>query len=166
VRRDEFEQFVEAELPQLLGYARVLTGNDHDAWDLVQDGLVRVGLRWGRVERAGNPAAYTRTTLVRLNIDRLRRGRRERVVEELPDAASTQRLPHGVDPWLAEALVDLTPRQRTAVVLRFVDDLDVAGVAAAMGCSTGTAKSHLSRGLQRLRDVAPTTHDRQEELHD
>ena len=87
MRRDEYEMFVEAELPRLLGYARVLTGNDHDAWDLVQDGLVRVGLRWGRVERAGNPAAYTRTTLVRLNIDRLRRGRRERVVGELPGNA-------------------------------------------------------------------------------
>ena len=165
MRRDEFEQFVDAELPRLLGYARVLTGNDHDAWDLVQDGLVRVGLRWGRIERGGNPAAYTRTTLVRLNIDRLRRGGRERIVAEPPDAARTQRLPDGVDPWLATALADLTPRQRTAVVLRFVDDLDIAGVATAMGCSTGTAKSHLSRGLQRLRDFAPTAHE-QEEVHD
>lgn len=158
MRRDEFEQFVDAELPRLLGYARVLTGNDHDAWDLVQEGLVRVGLRWAKVERAGNPAAYTRTTLVRLNIDRLRRSRRERVVDDLPDVAVTADLPDGVEPWLAAALAGLTPRQRTAVALRFVDDLDVAGVAAAMGCSSGTAKSHLSRGLQRLRDLAPAEH--------
>lgn len=155
MRRDEFEAFVDAELPRLLGYARVLTGNDHDAWDLVQEGLVRVGLRWGRVERGGNPAAYTRTTLVRLNIDRLRRSRRERVVADPPDTAVTPRLPDGVEPWLAAAIGELTPRQRTAVVLRFVDDLDLAGVASAMGCSTGTAKSHLSRGVQRLRDLAP-----------
>ena len=155
MRRDEFEAFVDAELTRLLGYARVLTGNDHDAWDLVQEGLVRVGLRWARVERAGNPAAYTRTMLVRLNIDRLRRLRRERVVADPPDTAVTTRLPDGVEPWLAAGLGELTPRQRTAVVLRFVDDLDVAGVASAMGCSTGTAKSHLSRGVQRLRDLAP-----------
>jgi RNA polymerase sigma-70 factor (sigma-E family) len=153
MRREEFETFVDGELPRLLGYARVLTGNDHDAWDLVQDGLVRVGLRWHRVERSGNPAAYTRTALVRLNIDRARR-RRERPTEQLPDTGTHQPLPDGVEPWLATALIGLSPRQRTAVVLRFVDDLDLSGVAEAMGCSLGTAKSHLSRGLQRLRETA------------
>jgi len=155
MRSSEFEAFVDGELARLLGYARVLTGNDHDAWDLVQEGLVRVGLRWGRIERTGNPAAYVRTTLVRLNIDRLRRRGREHPVAAPPDIAMAVRLPEGVDAWLVEALASLTPRQRTAVALRFVDDLDVAGVAAAMGCSAGTAKSHLSRGLQRLRDLAP-----------
>lgn len=155
MRSSDFEAFVDGELPRLLGYARVLTGNDHDAWDLVQEGLVRVGLRWGRIERGGNPAAYTRTTLVRLNIDRLRRRGREHPVAVPPDTMMAVRLPEGVDAWLVEALASLTPRQRTAVALRFVDDLDVAGVAAAMGCSSGTAKSHLSRGLQRLRDLAP-----------
>ncbi|HTW16028.1 MAG TPA: SigE family RNA polymerase sigma factor [Nocardioides sp.] len=155
MRSSEFEAFVDGELARLLGYARVLTGNDHDAWDLVQEGLVRVGLRWGRIERSGNPAAYVRTTLVRLNIDRLRRRGREHPVAVPPDTAMAVRLPEGVDAWLVEALASLTPRQRTAVALRFVDDLDVAGVAAAMGCSGGTAKSHLSRGLQRLRDLAP-----------
>lgn len=160
MRRDEFERFVDAELPRLLGYARVLTGNDHDAWDLVQEGLVRVGLRWARVERDGNPAAYTRTTLVRLNIDRMRRSGRESVVAALPETRVAQRLPEGVDPWLAEALGSLTPRQRTAVVLRYVDDLDLAGVADRMGCSVGTAKSHLSRGVQRLRDLAPARQEK------
>jgi DNA-directed RNA polymerase specialized sigma24 family protein len=51
----------------------------------------------------------------------------------------------------------LTPRQRTAVVLRFVDDLALAGIAREMGCSLGTAKSHLSRGPQRLRDITPAS---------
>lgn len=155
MRQAEFEAFVDGELARLLGYARVLSGNDHDAWDLLQEALVRVGLRWGRIERGGNPAAYTRTTMVRLNIDRLRRRGREHPVADPPETAVAARLPEGVDPWLVAALAGLTPRQRTAVVLRFVDDLDVAGVAAAMGCSAGTAKSHLSRGLQRLRDLAP-----------
>lgn len=155
MRQAEFEAFVDGELARLLGYARVLTGNDHDAWDLVQEGLVRVGLRWGRIERSGNPAAYTRTTLVRLNIDRLRRRGREHPVAEPPDGVVLPKLPEGVEPWLVAALAGLTPRQRTALVLRYVDDLDVAGVAAAMRCSSGTAKSHLSRGLQRLRDLAP-----------
>jgi RNA polymerase sigma-70 factor (sigma-E family) len=156
MRQDEYEVFVDSELSRLLGYARALTGNDHDAWDLVQEALVRVGLRWSHVERSGNPTAYTRRTLVRLNIDRLRRGSRERMVAQVPDAAVNIAMPDGVDAWLAIAIAALTPRQRTALVLRYVDDLDVAGIADVMRCSAGTARSHLSRGLQRLREFAPT----------
>ena len=149
-----FTAFVDADLPRLLGYAHVLTGNEHDAWDLTQEALARVGLRWSRMDAAGNPGAYARTILVRLNIDRLRRLRREHPRERLPEVAIQDRYAADVAPWLMAGLAGLTPRQRTAVVLRFVDDLDMAGIAAEMHCSLGTAKSHLSRGLQRLRDCA------------
>jgi RNA polymerase sigma-70 factor (sigma-E family) len=149
-----FTAFVDAELPRLLGYAHVLTGNEHDAWDLTQEALARVGLRWSRIDAGGNPSAYARTILVRLNIDRLRRLRLEHPREQLPEVAIEDRYAVDVAPWLVTGLAGLTPRQRTAVVLRFVDDLDMAGIATQMHCSLGTAKSHLSRGLQRLRECA------------
>ena len=153
-RQDEFEEFVGAQLPGLLGYARALSGNDHDAWDLVQECLVRIGVRWSRMDRDGNPAAYARTTLVRLNVDRMRRRGRERPVELVPEVAVEHPIP-GIDPWMLAALRSLPPRQRTALVLRYVDDLDLRGISAAMGCSVGTAKSHVSRGLAALRQRAP-----------
>jgi RNA polymerase sigma-70 factor (sigma-E family) len=149
-----FTAFVDAELPRLLGYARVLTRNEHDAWDLTQESLARVGLRWSRIDAKGNPGGYARTVLVRLNIDRLRHLRREHPRGRLPEVAIEDRYAADVAPWLVAGLAGLTPRQRTAVVLRFVDDLDMAGIAAEMHCSLGTAKSHLSRGLQRLRHCA------------
>lgn len=152
---DGFAVFVDAQLPRLLGYARVLTGNHHDAWDLTQETLVRMGVRWRKIDARGNPAAYARTTLVRLNIDRLRHAGRERSTRQPPDTAVTTPMPDGVDPWLAEAIASLPPRQRAALLLRYVDDLDLAGIAETMGCSVGTAKSHLSRGLARLRELAP-----------
>jgi RNA polymerase sigma-70 factor (sigma-E family) len=152
-----FTAFVDAELPRLLGYAHVLTGNEHDAWDLTQEALARVGLRWSRIDADGNPGAYARTTLVRLNIDRLRRLRWELPRGWLPEVIVEDRYAVDAAPWLVAGLAGLTPRQRTAVVLRFVDDLDMAGIAAEMNCSLGTAKSHLSRGLQRLRDSAASS---------
>jgi RNA polymerase sigma-70 factor (sigma-E family) len=154
-RRAEFAAFVDGEVPRLLGYARALTGNDHDAWDLVQECLTRVGLRWSSIDREGNPGAYARTTLVRLNVDRLRRLGRETPSNDVPPAAALDPAPDGVEPWLLDALSALPPRQRTALVLRYVDDLDLRGIAAAMGCSVGTAKSHVSRALQTLRERAP-----------
>ena len=53
---------------------------------------------------------------------------------------------------LRSALLELPLRQRTAVVLRFYEDLDEASVAAAMGCAVGTVKSLASRGVARLRE--------------
>lgn len=52
---------------------------------------------------------------------------------------------------LADLLALLPEDQRVAVVLRHVDDLPVAEIAQVLGCPVGTAKSHISRGLRRLR---------------
>lgn len=52
---------------------------------------------------------------------------------------------------LQRALLGLAKRQREVVVLSFIGDLPGAGVAEVLGCSTGTVKSHTSRGLAALR---------------
>lgn len=150
--RDGFEEFVAAETPRLLGLAYALTGHPDDAWDLVQEALVRVGMRWRRL--AGeNPGGYARTTLVRLNVDRVRRQRRD-VSGAVPERATPIAVETRLEPWLEEALASLTPQQRAAVVLRVVEDLDHAGIAERLGCSAGTARTHLSRGLARMRERA------------
>jgi RNA polymerase sigma-70 factor (sigma-E family) len=149
-----FDDFVEAEMSRLLGLAYALTGDPNDAWDLVQESLARVGARWRRL-RDERPSAYARTVMVRLNIDRLRRLRREVPVPWTRERAAPVVDLGGVEPWLLDALAELSPNQRTVLALRFVEDLDVAAIAQRMGCSAGTVKSHLSRGLARLREHAP-----------
>ncbi|MFC6286910.1 RNA polymerase sigma factor [Nocardioides sp. GCM10027113] len=133
----------------LLGLAHALTANPHDAWDLTQETLARMGERWGR-SRVDDPAAYARTVMVRLNVDRIRRLRRELPFGSVRDEQAVP-VVGDVDPWLVEALATLSPRQRTAVALRYVEDLDVRGIAERMGCSEGTVKSQLSRATERLR---------------
>lgn len=54
---------------------------------------------------------------------------------------------------LSDLVGRLPDPQRIAVVLRHVVGLPIAEVAAVMGCPQGTAKSHVSRGLQRLRTL-------------
>jgi RNA polymerase sigma-70 factor (sigma-E family) len=145
-----FEDFVAADTRRLLVLAFALTGNSHDAWDLTQETLARMAEKWKRVRT--DHGAYARTVMVRLNIDRLRRLRRELPFAETPDReAPPVRLEGEVDAWLIDGLASLSPRQRTALALRYVEDLDVAGIADRMGCSVGTASSHLSRGTDRLR---------------
>ena len=55
---------------------------------------------------------------------------------------------------LIRLLRALPPRQRTAVVLRYWEELTEAETARAMGCSAGTVKAATSRGLRRLRELS------------
>ena len=151
---DGFEQFAAAQARALLGLAHALTANPHDAWDLTQETLVRIAERWDRMHFE-EPAAYARTVMVRLNIDRVRRLKREIPLLTREDASTPVEVVGDLDDWLVDALRTLTPRQRTALALRYVEDLDVRTIADRMRCSEGTVKSQLSRGLQRLRERAP-----------
>lgn len=54
---------------------------------------------------------------------------------------------------LIHRLDQLSPQQRTALVLRYGHDLPVAQVAELIGVELATAKTHLVRGLARLRDL-------------
>jgi RNA polymerase sigma-70 factor (sigma-E family) len=151
-----FEEFLGSELPRLLRLARQLTGNDHDAWDLTQDALIRVGRRWRRVDRDGNPSAYARRCLVRQHWTRLRRHGREVPVAEVPSRQAPDQGMASVEVlgWLEGILAQLGPRQRTVVVLRYAHDLTVRQIADEIGCSEGTVKSQLSRALDRLRQIS------------
>ena len=73
--------------------------------------------------------------------------------------AATHAEPAATDPepldldGVDRVLADLTDAQREAVVLRHVVGLPMREVALTMGCPDGTAKSHVSRGLARLRSA-------------
>jgi len=61
---------------------------------------------------------------------------------------------------LAVALQRLPRDQRVAVILRHVSGLSIAEIAVVLGCPQGTVKSHISRGLSRLRALrAPTVQE-------
>jgi RNA polymerase sigma-70 factor (sigma-E family) len=149
----EFGEFVRAALPGLLRYGHALTGNPHDAADLVQSVLERVGSRWGAVaRRTGDPLAYVRKSMANANVSRWRRHRRENLVAELPET------PDYADPAdrfaaepLWQALRGLPPRQRAVIVLRYYDDLSEAEIADILGISKGTVKSQASKAMHTLR---------------
>ena len=146
----DFEEFVVARRGALLRTAYLLTGDHHDAEDLVQSALIKVVPKWARIK--DRPEGYVRQVLARESVNRWR-GRRWRevttdVVPEAmqhPSAASTDRID------LLEDLRRLSPRQRAVLVLRYFDDLTEADTAAALGISAGTVKSHARDALARLR---------------
>jgi len=149
-----FDDFVRRRSTGLLRVAYLLTGDRHAAEDLLQEVLEQMYVRWRRIH--GAPEAYARRALVNRATNRWRS--RARRPETPLDAHHEQPGPdHGDDVAVRSAVLgalrELPAKQRAAVVLRYLDDLPVHEVAAALGCSEGTVKSNASRGLDRLRQV-------------
>ena len=86
-RRQVFDEFARARMPELLRFGHALTGSPHAAADLVQDALERTMLAWGRVENQGDPEGYVRRIMVNRNISIWRRHRRETLVLDVPEDA-------------------------------------------------------------------------------
>lgn len=76
-------------------------------------------------------------------------------VDDGSEGPAEQAQRHDGQARLGALLTGLPPAQRTAVVLRHVVGLPYAELATVMGCPEGTAKSHVARGLQRLRTAIP-----------
>lgn len=149
----DFADFAADRMDALFRYAYMLTGNPHDAADLVQEALVRLRSSWPRVRRKHNPESYVRTTITRLHISVWRRRRREHLAGEVPE----QPPPVAESPPdLWDELAKLPKRQRAVLVLRYYEDRSDAEIAEILGISPGTVRSQASRALGKLRDtVAP-----------
>jgi RNA polymerase sigma-70 factor (sigma-E family) len=148
----DFEEFVHASLPGLLRYGHALTGNPHDAADLVQTVLEKIGSRWTHVQRkTGDPLAYIRRSMANAHVSRWRRTRRENLVADVPDGRTVP----PEDPFehepLWQALRELPPRQRAVIVLRYYEGLSEVEIAHALGISQGTVKSQASKAIASLR---------------
>lgn len=150
-RSDEqaYVDFVDASRPTLHAYAWLLTAEAHGAEDLLQETFVRMYVQWRRVS-SGQPLAYARRVMSNLHTDRWRKGRRERLTDEVPETAYRQ---DPVTTDLVRALQQLSPRERECVVLRHYLDLSEKDTAATLGVSVGAVKSYTSKGLAALRPL-------------
>lgn len=152
----EFTAYFEARRDAVRRTAYLLTGDWHKADDLAQTAFVKLYGSWHRVRDRGAMDAYVRSCLVRAVVDDSRRpSRREKVVEVMPEESSHAEADIATivadREVLRQALTEVPPGQRTVLVLRYFEGLDVAAAAAAMGLSEGTIKSQTARGLAALR---------------
>ncbi|WP_159449215.1 sigma-70 family RNA polymerase sigma factor [Demequina sp. NBRC 110055] len=139
--------------PALFGYAVALTGDRHAAEDLLQDALVR-SFRRGRGDVSLNEAhAYVKRAMQTAAIDtsRRRKTRPATSTATLPDSASPDHAGTIADrDALASALATLSPRERTCIVMRYVDDLSAVAIATETGLTAGTVRKYLSDAVAKL----------------
>ncbi|MDN4162691.1 SigE family RNA polymerase sigma factor [Nocardioides abyssi] len=151
----DFDAWVAARGPALLRLAYTLTGERADAEDVVQDALSRALPRWERISRVDDPDAYVRRMVVNAHVSWWRRfRRRESPVEEVRPTGAAPAADAGLAgerDRLWRACRALPEAQRTAVVLRYYEQLEYAEIAALTGVREGSVRSRVSRGLAALR---------------
>ena len=137
--------------PDAVRLAYLLTGERALAEDVVQEAFVRLH---GRFRDLRSPEAfewYLRRTVVNLVRSQFRRRRVERAYLEREGHRPPAQADLGSRQEMWEVLLRLPERNRTAIVLRYYEDLSEARTAEVMGCPVGTVKSLVSRGIERLR---------------
>jgi RNA polymerase sigma-70 factor (ECF subfamily) len=143
-----FWTLVEAHGEELLVHARRLAG-DAQAEDVLQDALLRALRAYPRLRHAEHLRAWLYRVTTSAAIDHHRRGRRELPTAEPPAVADHDSYDDGTFESLIEPLNETA---RTALRLRFVDDLDYDGIADRLGCSTVAARQRVSTAVRTLRE--------------
>jgi RNA polymerase sigma-70 factor (sigma-E family) len=150
----DYENFVRAQLPRLLRYATMLTGEREQAADLVQDVLVKVYRRWSRISGTEHPERY----VLRMTTNGYlswRRSRSARLITsaELPEEVRPDDFAaeHALREDMWQRLARLPRRQRAVVVLRYYEQLADAEIADLLGCAQATVRAHAHRALTTLR---------------
>lgn len=142
-----FEAWYHAEHPRLLGALLVVSGDAEVAREATDEAFARALARWSRVQVMDSPGGWLYT--VALNQVR-RQARRSASDRRATDLA---RLPLTFTDRTGElwsVVQELPPRQRVAVVLRYLVDLKEREIAVVMGVSPGTVASTLAAARARL----------------
>lgn len=147
----DFDEWVAARGHSLLRLAYVLTGSRDDAEEIVQEALSRALPRWSRISHLRDRDTHVRRMVVSAQVSRWRRfRRRETPISTLVDRVATTGVAIEVRDVVWQACRSLPHDQRTAVVLRLYERLEVEEIAALTGVREGTVRSRVADGVAVL----------------
>jgi RNA polymerase sigma-70 factor (ECF subfamily) len=155
----EFDEFYESHFD---GVARALAlaGGDRDfAHDSAQEAFSRALRHWRKVREMDRPDGWVYVVAMNHMRDQWRRTARRRGHASEPEYVIDNTSAVATRVSVRDAIATLPPRQREAVVLRYLADLPLADVAAAMGCAVGTVKATLHQAMTSMRIELDDTED-------
>lgn len=152
--------------------ALVATGNREEALDIVQDAMLKLSQRYGNGNAEQWPPLFHRILQSRIRDWYRRQQVRKKWLSwfsgqedgsDNTDPLLNTAAATGTEPQqatarqramneLEQAIHQLPLRQQQVLMLRLWQGLDVKDTAQAMGCSTGSVKTHYSRAVHVLRE--------------
>jgi RNA polymerase sigma-70 factor (ECF subfamily) len=169
--RDAFRVLVERHSATIFRLAYRLTGNHHDAEEIVQEAFLRAYQKLEQFASQANFATWVYRIAANYTIDRMRQRKKEDArkvapsaeltddidsdpLRQVPDAApSPERLTQSVElrQEMENALEGLTPAERTAFVMRHCDGCGIEEIAGALRLNASATKNTVFRAVQKLR---------------
>lgn len=156
---EAFRVLVERYMKHAYNVAYSFVNNHDDAEDISQEAFLRVhrSLRSFRGDAAFTTWLYRIIVNLSMNFLNHHKKKTQRevqhteIMDTIPD--NNPAIAHSLDVQIPieHALRRLTTLQRTVVTLRHLDGLSTKEVSAIMRCSEGTVKTHLHRGLRKMR---------------
>ena len=156
-RRAALIELFEAEGRALVRLARIFTDDTNAAEDLVQEAFIRLYRSMSAIHDPSRSAAYLRSIVLNLCRDHNRRGLMSlRHLQTSVDVAVVDRPDDLVvrteqQAEVIDALLALSVRQRECLVLRYYSDMTESEIAATLGISPNSVKTHCRRGMESLR---------------
>jgi RNA polymerase sigma-70 factor (sigma-E family) len=149
----DYVDYVSARLARWHRAAYLLCGDEHRADDLVQTTVTKLYVHWARARAADKIDYYVHRMLVRTFLDERRLAwSKVRLMSATPEQGTAGDTGVEDRDLVVRALEELPKGQRTVLVMRFLCDMPVEQVAAAMRCSPGNVKAQTFRALAALRE--------------
>jgi RNA polymerase sigma-70 factor, ECF subfamily len=169
--RDAFRVLVERHSPNVFRLAYRMTGNQHDAEEVVQEAFLRAYQKLSQFAARANFGTWVYRIAANYAIDRMRQRKSEDANREpaprsnddgievdamsfVPDSApNPERLAQSeqLAEHMRKALEQLTPAERTAFVMRHWGGSGIEEIAEALKSSSSAAKNTIFRSVQKLR---------------
>jgi RNA polymerase sigma-70 factor (ECF subfamily) len=153
--REAFEMIIRTQSRPLFAIAYGVLQTREEAEDAVQDGLVKA---WKSRWRVRDPEKFPAwlATIVRYRARDLARKRRpapanEQLAEMVADDAASSRPANDMDQQLHNALAALPELHRSALALRYFEEMDYATIEQTLGLSNGALRGILGRALAAMR---------------
>jgi RNA polymerase sigma-70 factor, ECF subfamily len=163
----EFSRVVESHRPQIFRFLLASLRDVDLAETLTQECFLKAHRNWSRFRGDSSPMTWLMRIAINLQKDHWRNRRMQfwrstrtnaidldEASEWLPSGERTaeqQILAREQVAQVWKVVGNLSERQRTVFLLRYVEERELSEIAQVTGLSEGTVKAHLSRALGRVR---------------
>jgi len=151
--QEAFQLLVELWQKPLMMFALRYLEQETESWDAVQETWISVIKGLGKLQNPSRFVSWVFSILTNKCIDRVRKKQAEaRLLKNANVKLKSQQISNDNE-FLSKAIGQLPDEQRTLVILRFGQGLQVGQIAAMLNIAEGTVKSRLHRAIARLREI-------------